>query len=80
LKPADLILDIGAENAGYHVTVVRMSEDEKDPAGTTQQFSAFQRKGEVDHAEPPGVNVGLIVVAIAVLGVLVALVLIYAGL
>jgi hypothetical protein len=57
-----------------------MSEDEKDPAGTTQQFSAFQRKGDADNAEPPGVNVGLIVVAVAVLGVLVALVLIYTGL
>ncbi len=52
-----------------------MSENELDPAGSTQQFRAYAQRRETDSAQARGTNVGLIVaVAVAVVVVLAVIV------
>jgi hypothetical protein len=53
---------------------MRMSENEPDPAGNTQQFRAFVQKGEGGSAPSRGINVGLIIGVVAVIVVVLAVV------
>ncbi|HEX6446836.1 MAG TPA: hypothetical protein VF053_17210 [Streptosporangiales bacterium] len=54
-----------------------MSNTEEDPAGTTQQFRAYMAEGRRDDSGPSArtglVLVGVVVLALLVVGILIAL-------
>ncbi len=55
-----------------------MSENEVDPAGSTQQFRAFAQRGEAESTQARGTNVGLIVGAAVAAVVVVAVIVAFA--
>lgn len=64
------------ENAGRqligYVTVVRMSEHEKDPAANTQQFRAFAQRAQPDSGRR--MSVGLVILAVVAVAAVAAVV------
>lgn len=66
-----------AEQTEASATLAGMSNTEEDPAGTTQQFRAYMAEGRRDDSGPSArtglVLVGVVVLALLVVGILIAL-------